>query len=56
MDGKQIKEFRKKAGLSKYALAKKLGIAWLTVLMWERNIYKPNKENQLKLKFLMQRG
>jgi len=45
-----IKELREKLGLSQMALASKIGVALMSVRLWENNAGKPNEENLKKLK------
>ena len=45
-----IKEHREKLGISKYRLAKMLDVAYITIMNWEEGRYKPNTENERKLK------
>lgn len=45
-----IKELREKLGLSQMALASKIGVALMSVRLWENNAGKPNEENMAKLR------
>lgn len=47
-----IQELRNSVDMSKYRLAKLIGVAYITVLNWERGIYKPSKDSTAKLKEL----
>jgi len=40
----------KEKGISKWEIAKKIGIHWNSVRFWERGIFKPTEENMAKLK------
>jgi transcriptional regulator with XRE-family HTH domain len=45
-----IKDLRKKKGLTQCEIAAKVGVSLGAYLMWERNVGKPNEENLKKLK------
>ena len=45
-----LKEERKKAGLSQIELAAKVGVSLMTIQLWERQVTKPKEENLNKLK------
>ena len=40
MTGKELKEWRKKYGLTQVELSKHLGVAWATVARWEIDVRK----------------
>lgn len=44
-----IKEERKKRGISQINLAAKVGVSLTTIQLWERGAMKPNEENYQKL-------
>jgi len=44
-----LKVARKKRGLSKWQVAKVLGVGWLTVHAWEEGKYLPRADKLLKL-------
>lgn len=44
-----LKELRKKSGLTQMQLAAKLGVSMMTVRIWESGAGKPNEENFKKL-------
>lgn len=44
-----IKELRKKQGLTQIELAKRVGVSMMTIQLWERASTKPNEENLKKL-------
>jgi len=48
-----VKEARLKLGLTKYAFAKKVHVAWNTVYTWERFNLMPKKENKEKIDSLL---
>lgn len=43
----------KKKGLSKWAIAKLLGVSWRTVHHWERGFFMPTEDNLQKLNNLV---
>ncbi|NCB47916.1 XRE family transcriptional regulator [bacterium] len=47
-----LKELRKKAGLTQMQLAAKLGVSLMSIRIWESGAGKPNEENYEKLKEL----
>jgi len=46
----------KDKGFTKWKIAKELNVAWHTVHMWDKGIFKPTKENEKKLDDLIQKG
>ena len=44
-----IKQLRESKLMSRYRLAKEMGVAYQTVTFWEEGRYKPNAENVKKL-------
>ena len=44
-----LKELRKKAGLTQMELAAKLGVSLMSIRIWESGAGKPNEENFKKL-------
>lgn len=40
-------------GVSKYKIAKKVGVSWNTVQLWHKGIYQPRVEHLEKLKELL---
>lgn len=52
---KIIKDLRAQ-GLSKWAIAKELGVTWNTVYHWEKKTFKPTKEHLEKAIELYNRG
>lgn len=40
------------SGMTKYAIAKELDVAWNTVHLWEHGMWKPTKQNAEKVKEL----
>ncbi len=47
-----VGKIRKKLGLSKYAMAKKLDVSWNTISFWEKGVWKPNFSNETRIKLL----
>ena len=47
-----LKELRKKAGMTQMQLAAKLGVSLMSIRIWESGAGKPNDENLNKLKEL----
>ena len=47
-----IKTLREEKQISKYRLAKILGVSWNTIYLWERGVFKPKKIYQKKLEEL----
>ena len=45
-----VKELRKQKGMTLMDLAQAVGVSMNTIILWERNISKPNPENMEKLK------
>ena len=43
----------KSTGLSKYRISKEIGVSWLTVAYWEREVFNPNEKNRRKLQELL---
>ena len=48
-----LKEWRKKYGVTQMFLAAKIGVSLMTIQLWERKITIPNEENGQKLKDVM---
>jgi transcriptional regulator with XRE-family HTH domain len=46
----KLKEIRKALGISQMNLARKVGVSLLTIQLWENGVSNPNKENEEKLK------
>jgi DNA-binding transcriptional regulator YiaG len=46
----KLKEIRKALGISQMNLARKVGVSLLTIQLWENGVSNPNKENEKKLK------
>ena len=44
-----VKTIREELGLTKYAFAKKLGVAWQTVHYWEVGAWEPNVSSRAKI-------
>ena len=44
-----LKELRKKAGLTQMGLAARLGVSMMTIRIWESGAGKPNPQNYKKL-------
>lgn len=36
-------------GFSKWKIAKYVGVAWHTIHMWDKDVFKPTKNNEAKL-------
>jgi len=49
-----IKEQRKRLGLTQIELAVKVGVSLMTIQLWERGAMKPNPENFQKLQDVLQ--
>lgn len=47
-----IKQLKSK-GLSKWKISKLLGVSWQTVYMWDKDVFKPNKEHLEKLEEIL---
>ena len=45
----------KKQGLSKWRIAKMLGVSWNTVYIWDREFFHPSDKNAKKLKDLLKK-
>jgi len=52
MDGQQIKQLRKGLGLSQEGLARKLGMSYNSVYLWERGSHRPSPLALEKLKLI----
>lgn len=50
MESKEIKNYRKRMGLTQVEFAKKLGVSFATVNRWEGNHFKPSHLAMEKLK------
>lgn len=48
-----LKERRKKLGLSQMDLAQKVGVSLLTIQLWERGVSMPNEQNSVVLEKVM---
>lgn len=46
---KALKDARRRRGLSKYRVAKEVGVTWQTVWKWERGDFMPRSDQLLKL-------
>lgn len=44
-----INKIIKKRNISKYRLAKELGVSWNCLHLWCRGVFHPNKKNKIKL-------
>lgn len=42
MEGRMIKDIRKRLGLSQNGFANRLGVTWITVNRWENGVQKPS--------------
>jgi len=42
-------------GCSKYSVAKKLGVSWNIVRLWQRGVFKPSEKNLSHLKEIYNR-
>ena len=42
----------KKRGVTKYRIAKDVGVTWQTIHMWSRDVFKPSREHQMKLELM----
>ena len=42
--------------MSKYAIAKHVGVSWAAVQLWSRGVFKPKAENMKKLLQLFKKG
>ncbi len=49
-----LKEIRKANGISQMKLARKVGVSLLTIQLWENGVSNPNKDNEEKLKKVLQ--
>jgi len=49
MDGKELKTFRKRLGLTQKELAARLKVDAITVSRWERNQQKPSQQARRQL-------
>jgi putative transcriptional regulator len=52
MDAKQIKELRASLGLTQEQFARKVGVAYFTVVRWECNMNNPSHLAQEKLELI----
>ena len=50
-----IKKLRSK-GITKYKIAKEVGVTWQTVNMWEKDVFIPKADKLVKLEELLNRG
>jgi len=41
-------------GLSKWRIAKRVGVSWQTVNFWDRKIFKPSSKNKERLRGLLE--
>jgi DNA-binding transcriptional regulator YiaG len=55
MNFEEIKEIRKKLGLSQEALAQILGVSFQTINRWERRLFKPSRLAAEKIKQFIER-
>lgn len=51
----KVRSGRLKKKLSKYRLAKLVGVSWNTVHMWEKGFYIPKETYKAKLKDILQK-
>lgn len=49
-----IKKLRQK-GMTKYRIAKEVGVTWQTVNMWEKDVFIPKADKQSKLEALLKK-
>ena len=56
MIGKEIREKREKLGLSKYELAKRVGVSWNTVHLWEKGVWSVSERNLERLRQVLSNG
>ena len=47
-----IKKLRKQ-GMTKYKIAKEVGVTWQTVNMWEKEVFRPKQDKLDKLQALL---
>lgn len=48
MDMNIIKALKSK-GFSKWRISKEIGVSWQTIHMWEKEVFKPQKEREERL-------
>ena len=52
----EIIKLLKEKGISKWRIAKEIGVTWQTVHMWEKEIFKPSDDKMEKLTSLLEKG
>lgn len=45
-----------KTGISKYRIAKEVGVSWNTVNLWSKGVWKPSTEHQEAIKCLQKKS
>lgn len=53
----RLLEYRKSQGLTQEAMAKKMGVAFSTYRQWEKEMVRPNRDNEEKINaFFIENG